>query len=57
MVVCVAAHNEERVIADCLNPLLLVDYPRDKMTIMPVNDRSKDRTREIIDEIAARNPG
>ncbi len=57
VVVCVAAHNEERVIADCLNALLLVDYPRDKLTIMPVNDRSKDCTREIIDEIAARNPG
>lgn len=57
VVVCVAAHNEERVIADCLNALLLVDYPRDKLTIMPVNDRSKDRTREIIDEVAARNPG
>ncbi|MCO5399618.1 glycosyltransferase family 2 protein [Ralstonia soli] len=57
VVVCVAAHNEERVIADCLNALLQVDYPQDKLTIMPVNDRSKDRTREIIDEIAARNPG
>ncbi len=57
VVVCVAAHNEERVIADCLNALLQVDYPRGKMTIMPVNDRSTDGTRQIIDDIAARHPG
>lgn len=55
--VFVAAHNEERVVADCLNALLLVDYPADKLTIMPVNDRSTDRTREIIDAIVAKHPG
>lgn len=57
VVVCVAAHNEERVIADCLHALLQVDYPQDRMTIMPVNDRSTDGTRQIIDDIAARHPG
>ncbi|MGB7192138.1 MAG: glycosyltransferase family 2 protein [Collimonas pratensis] len=57
VVVCVAAHNEERVIADALNALLEVDYPRDKLIIMPVNDRSTDRTRAIIDHIAAAHPG
>ncbi|WER49224.1 glycosyltransferase family 2 protein [Cupriavidus sp. WKF15] len=57
VVVCVAAHNEERVIADCLTALLQVDYPHDKMTIMPVNDRSTDGTRQIIDNIAAKHPG
>lgn len=56
VVVCVAAHNEERVIADALNALLEVDYPRDKLIIMPMNDRSTDGTREIIDRIAAANP-
>ncbi|MEO6921803.1 MAG: glycosyltransferase [Collimonas sp.] len=57
VVVCVAAHNEERVIADALNALLEVDYPRDKLVIMPVNDRSTDGTRGIIDHIAAAHPG
>ena len=57
VVVCVAAHNEERVIADALNTLLEVDYPRDKLIIMPVNDRSTDGTRAIIDRIAASHPG
>lgn len=57
VVVCVAAHNEERVIADALHALLEVDYPHDKLTIMPVNDRSTDGTRDIIDRIAAAHPG
>lgn len=55
--VMVAAHNEEAVIADSLNALLRVDYPADKLQILPVNDRSSDRTREIIDAIAMNNPG
>ncbi|WER47975.1 glycosyltransferase family 2 protein [Cupriavidus sp. WKF15] len=57
LTVLVAAHNEEVVIAGSLQCLLRVDYPADRLTIMPVNDRSSDRTREIIDEIAARHPG
>jgi cellulose synthase/poly-beta-1,6-N-acetylglucosamine synthase-like glycosyltransferase len=55
--VLIPAHNEERVIADCLGALLEVDYPPERLLIMPVNDRSTDRTRTIIDEIAARHPG
>lgn len=54
--VLVAAHNEEAVVADILKALLEVDYPEDRLTIIPVNDRSTDRTREIIDEIAEQNP-
>jgi cellulose synthase/poly-beta-1,6-N-acetylglucosamine synthase-like glycosyltransferase len=57
IVVFIAAHNEEQVIADSLNALLAVDYPREKLTIMPVNDRSTDGTKDIIDRIAAANPG
>jgi cellulose synthase/poly-beta-1,6-N-acetylglucosamine synthase-like glycosyltransferase len=55
--VLVAAHNEEKVIAGSLEALLRVDYPAEKLTIVPVNDRSTDRTREIVDAIAAANPG
>lgn len=50
--VLVAAHNEEAVVADILKALLEVDYPRDRFTVIPVNDRSTDRTQEIIDEFA-----
>src|SRR5947209_6633994 len=45
--VLIAAHNEEAVVADIIRALLEVDYPKDKLAIVPVNDRSKDRTREI----------
>jgi len=55
--VLVAAHNEEAVIADCLENLMGVDYPADRMLVMPVNDRSKDRTREIIDAVIEKYPG
>ena len=55
--ILVPAHNEEAVIADCLQALLELDYPVEKLQIMPVNDRSTDRTRAIIDAIAARHPG
>ena len=54
--VLIAAHNEEAVVADILKALLEVDYPADRLTIMPVNDRSTDRTREIIDEFVVRHP-
>lgn len=54
--IVIPAHDEEVVISEILEALLDVDYPLDRMTIMPVNDRSKDRTGEIIDEIAARHP-
>lgn len=55
--VLIAAHNEEAVVADILRALLVVDYPQEKLAIVPVNDRSKDRTREIIDEFVERYPG
>jgi cellulose synthase/poly-beta-1,6-N-acetylglucosamine synthase-like glycosyltransferase len=55
--ILVAAHNEEKVIANALSALMAVKYPEDKMLVIPVNDRSKDRTREIIDEFVDRYPG
>ncbi len=55
--VLVAAHNEEAVIAHSLEALLQVCYPTDRLKIMVVNDRSTDRTREIVDDFAAQFPG
>jgi len=55
--ILIAAHNEEAVISDCIRALLEVDYPHDKLKIVPVNDRSTDRTGEIIDDWVARYPG
>ncbi|HTJ94424.1 MAG TPA: glycosyltransferase family 2 protein [Pararobbsia sp.] len=56
LTVFVAAHNEEAVVADCLRALLRTTYPHDRLTIVPVNDRSTDRTREIVDAITATAP-
>jgi cellulose synthase/poly-beta-1,6-N-acetylglucosamine synthase-like glycosyltransferase len=55
--ILVAAHNEEKVIANILTALMEVKYPAEKMLIVPVNDRSTDNTRQIIDEYVARFPG
>src|SRR5258708_8519805 len=55
--VLIAAHNEEAVVADILTALLDVDYPEGKLSIVPVNDRSTDGTREIIDSFVEKYPG
>lgn len=55
--VLVAAHNEEKVIANILSALMTVNYPQEKMLVMPVNDRSTDSTRQIIDTFVAEFPG
>ena len=55
--VFIAAHNEEKVIAGCLQALLNSNYPTERLKIVPVNDRSSDGTRAIIDAWTARHPG
>ncbi len=56
LTVLIAAHNEQAVIADILNALLQVDYPQDRLLIIPVNDRSTDGTERIIDDFVGRHP-
>ena len=55
--VFVPAHNEEAVIRDSLRALMDADYPTDRLVVVPVNDRSSDRTASIIDELAEQYPG
>jgi len=55
--ILVAAHNEEKVIAHILTALMSAHYPQQKMLVIPVNDRSTDRTREIIDRFCKEYPG
>ena len=55
--VLVAAHNEEKVIEDSLQALLASDYPRERLHIVPVNDRSQDGTEAIIERVAQAHPG
>jgi cellulose synthase/poly-beta-1,6-N-acetylglucosamine synthase-like glycosyltransferase len=56
LVVFIAAHNEEAVVANCIEALVNADYPHDRLKIIPVNDRSKDRTKEICNEWALKYP-
>lgn len=57
VVVFVAAHNEEAVVADALRALVQADYPAERIKIMPVNDRSTDNTYGVIEEVVAQYPG
>ena len=49
--VLVPARNEERVIERCVRSLLDQRYP--KFEVIVLNDRSTDRTGEILDRLAA----
>lgn len=55
--VLVAAHNEEKVITHILTALAEVNYPPERLLIVPVNDRSTDGTKQIIDRFASEHPG
>lgn len=51
--IMVAAYNEEAVIGDCLDSLAKLDYPDGRLDILVINDRSRDMTREIVDDKVA----
>ncbi len=51
LIIC--AKNEERRLPRLLRALARQQYPRDKLEICLVDDRSSDRTGEIIDDFAA----
>jgi glycosyltransferase involved in cell wall biosynthesis len=54
--VIVAAWNEETVIKRRLENLLALDYPPDLVDIVVASDASSDRTDEIVEAVAAREP-
>lgn len=54
--VLIPMHDEERVAADILQALVDCDYSWDRLEVIPINDRSTDRTGEIVDEFAAKYP-
>jgi cellulose synthase/poly-beta-1,6-N-acetylglucosamine synthase-like glycosyltransferase len=54
--VLVPMHNEETVAADVLQALVDCDYDWNRLEIIAINDRSGDRTGEIIDEFAEKFP-
>jgi cellulose synthase/poly-beta-1,6-N-acetylglucosamine synthase-like glycosyltransferase len=54
--VVVAARNEEQFIALCLDALVDQSYPKDRYELIFVNDRSTDRTAEIIESYQQKHP-
>lgn len=54
--VIIPARNEEENIEQCLNSLIAQNYPRDKLSIIVVDDQSSDRTPNIVARIAKHSP-
>jgi len=52
--ILVSAWNEESIIAEKLENILSLDYPKEKLEIMVVSDASTDRTDEIVRSFADR---
>lgn len=46
--ILIPAYNEEDVVEDTLKSVFSIDYPRERLEIIVVNDGSTDRTREIL---------
>jgi len=53
--ILIPAHNEEKVIEKTLDSMLALDYPRDKIEIIVVNDGSGDRTASIVEDFARKD--
>ena len=48
--VLIPMHNEELVLHNVLDSLLECVYDRDRLEIIPINDNSEDRTKELLEE-------
>ncbi|MFN3995105.1 MAG: glycosyltransferase [bacterium] len=54
--VLIPMHNEEKVAKNILEALINSEYPKDKLEIIPINDHSTDKTKEILDEYSQKFP-
>ncbi|MEK6939967.1 MAG: glycosyltransferase [Nanoarchaeota archaeon] len=54
--VIVPAYNEEKSIISTLQSLVNLDYPKDKIEIIVVNDGSKDRTKGMVKQFISQHP-
>lgn len=52
--ILIPAHNEEDVIADTIKNISAIDYP--SYEIIVIDDRSTDKTREVLEKICAEMP-
>lgn len=53
--ILIPAHNEEKVIARTVEAMLNLEYPREKLDILVINDGSKDATGKIVKKYADRD--
>jgi cellulose synthase/poly-beta-1,6-N-acetylglucosamine synthase-like glycosyltransferase len=53
--IIVSMHNEQTNIEGCLHSLLQQRYPQEKMEIILVNDRSTDKTAELLEKFSREN--
>ena len=49
-------YNEEKHILNCIESILMQDYPLDLIEFLLIDGLSKDRTREIINEYVVKYP-
>ncbi len=50
--ILIPAYNEEKVIGDTIQSMLALNYPREKLRVIIINDGSKDETEEIVQRFA-----
>lgn len=53
--ILIPAHNEDKVISYTIEAMTKLNYPKDKLKIIVINDGSTDKTKEIIEDFAARD--
>ena len=53
--VIVPAYNEEKSIKETLQSIINLEYPKDKLDIIVVNDGSTDNTKEIVKDFIQKN--
>jgi cellulose synthase/poly-beta-1,6-N-acetylglucosamine synthase-like glycosyltransferase len=54
--IIVPTRNEESVIRRCLDGILTMDYPKDKIQVIVVDGKSEDNTLEICSEFSSKYP-
>lgn len=53
--ILIPAHNEDKVISYTIEAMCNLNYPKDRLKIMVINDGSTDNTKEIIESYAAKD--
>jgi cellulose synthase/poly-beta-1,6-N-acetylglucosamine synthase-like glycosyltransferase len=53
--ILIAARNEEKNLTECLSSIENLKYPKDKLEVLVINDRSNDKTEEIANSFCNKN--